>query len=176
MPRATCGSHVRRAAPADFAPANFLDVQRQASAFEAVAGKARTGFNLSDGNGSERVEGGAWTQRFGGQSSVVGRDLRLNGRPHTIIGVMPRSFDFHESSEDLWVPPALSEQTKVFRDGHVITAVARLKKGNGVEGAQSELDGIAARIRRDFPVESGEMGLSVVPFSRGLIESERRWH
>jgi predicted permease len=205
-------TEVFRGAPADFAPANFLDVQRQASAFEAVAGKARTGFNLSDGHGSERVEVGRvsgaflrvmgvapalgrvfhededepgragvvvlshklWTRRFGGQSSVVGHDLRLNGRPYTIVGVMPRSFDFHERSEDLWVPLALSERTKAFRDGHFITAVARLKEGNGVEGAQSELDGIAARIRRDFPVESGEMGLSVVPFSRGLTGQYRR--
>ena len=49
----------------------------------------------------------AWRNRFGARSAVVGRDILLNGRPHTIVGVMPEDFWFESKEVEVWLPRPL---------------------------------------------------------------------
>ena len=70
-----------------------------------------------------------WTRAFGSDPDIVGRTIRLSGRQYTVIGVMPAAFDLTATSEELWIPAALTAQDKVTFDGHSWTVLARLKPG-----------------------------------------------
>ncbi len=75
-----------------------------------------------------------WQRHFGGESRVLGATIQIDGSAHTIIGVMPKGFQFAERNKDLWKPlgtaPAL--------DGYVVVA-ARLRNGISVPSAQAEM-------------------------------------
>jgi len=90
-----------------------------------------------------------WTNRFDRDPSVVGRILRINGSPATIIGVMPGGMKFPDDSE-LWVP-FIATEAQMTREVRPLSVFARLKPGVTQEQAGTEIDGIAQRIIRDHP-------------------------
>jgi putative ABC transport system permease protein len=90
-----------------------------------------------------------WTNLFGADASIVGRDILLNGDPYTVIGVMPGNSEFNRRSADLWVP--LVFPANPARDYHYLSAVGRLKRGVSFEQAQSEMSAIADRIATQYP-------------------------
>jgi putative ABC transport system permease protein len=98
---------------------------------------------------------GTWTRHFGGDRGMVGATIRLNGQPHTIVGVMPPTFaprllpTFTERG--LWTPKVWSESEQQLRGARFYNAVARLKPGVTIEHAQSELDVITERLARQHP-------------------------
>lgn len=92
-----------------------------------------------------------WQRRFGGDRALVGRSILLDGESYTVIGVTPAHFEFPRSSMmdrdvELWVPLAVSPMAATRRSLRNLTALARLRPGVSVDGAQAELVGIAARI------------------------------
>ena len=90
-----------------------------------------------------------WVNLFGRDTSIVGRDILLNGEPYTVIGVLPGNSEFDRRSSDLWIP--LAFPPSVARDYHYLSAVARLKPGVSLEQAQAEMSGIAGRIAGLYP-------------------------
>jgi MacB-like periplasmic core domain len=98
---------------------------------------------------------GTWTERFGADRGIVGRVMRLNGQPHTIVGVMPPAFaprllsTFAERG--VWTPKVWAEFEQRLRGARFYNAVAKLKPGVTIEQAQSELDGIAQRLAQAYP-------------------------
>lgn len=94
----------------------------------------------------------AWKGRFGGQASIVGSSLTLDGAPHTVIGVMPASFRFPDRSAELWLPMAFSPDDVLnTRGNYFVNLVGRLRPGVTLERAESELARIASRIAADYP-------------------------
>ena len=63
-----------------------------------------------------------WQQRYGGERSIIGRELLLNGEKYTVVGVMPAGFQFMESHIGLWVPIAFTSET--LPSGVVITSLS----------------------------------------------------
>ncbi|HTG99825.1 MAG TPA: ABC transporter permease [Vicinamibacterales bacterium] len=94
-----------------------------------------------------------WQQLFSGQDSAVGRDLRINGENHTIIGVMPQSFFFMDPDVKLWTPLAFTPQQKSddARHNNSWTMAGRLKPGVSVGIAQQQVDALNARNLDRFP-------------------------
>jgi putative ABC transport system permease protein len=98
---------------------------------------------------------GTWTRQFGGDRGIVGATIRLNGQPHTVVGVMPPAFaprlltTFTERG--LWTPKVWSESEQQLRGARFYNVVARLEPGVTIERAQSELDAIAERLARQHP-------------------------
>lgn len=90
-----------------------------------------------------------WQTQLGGAADVVGRSLRLDGVPHTIVGVMPAGFAFPEYAQ-VWVP-LRAERTEARRRERGVDTVARLREGVRIEQAQSELATIAAALQREHP-------------------------
>ncbi len=86
---------------------------------------------------------GLWRRRFGADPSVIGRQVRLDGRAHTVIGVMPRSMDYAVFDEDLWVPTAFSAERLAMHDEHYLRVFARLRPGVSLAQADDELGGLA---------------------------------
>ena len=78
---------------------------------------------------------GLWQRRFGGDSSIVGREIWLNNEKYAVVGVMPRGVMFPEKSQ-IWVPLALSPRQLAERNNHYLRVFARLKPGVTLARAQ----------------------------------------
>ena len=112
-----------------------------------------------------------WQQRFGGDSSVVGRDLSLSGRNYTVVGVMPDRFQLRfplPQASDLWRPMILEGAVAANRQAHYLYVFGRLRDDVSVERAQSALTSLAARRAVDFPVTNRGWGARVIPLREDI--------
>jgi predicted permease len=106
---------------------------------------------------------GFWKRRLGGNPSIVGRPIFLQGKPYTVIGIMPAGFDYPEIQDQVWTPAYHEGSVHLLesRDDHEYKVIARLKSGNTMAQAVSELDAIQKRIKQEYPrlpVEPGVNG------------------
>jgi predicted permease len=110
----------------------------------------------ADGDAQVVVLGyGLWQRRFGGDPRVVGRTIHLTGMAYTVIGVMPRRFQFPSGDFQLWAgmghamaqTPGQS-QNRALR---IFQAVCRLRRDVGIAQAQLELAALASRLQRVHP-------------------------
>jgi predicted permease len=101
---------------------------------------------------------GMWRNRFHGDPDVLGNKILLYRKPYTVIGVMPRDFEFplnpgHVNQSEFWLP--LSLQPKEFTAGGAASwnsrMIGRLKPGISVEQAQSDAERVAGETMRDYP-------------------------
>ncbi len=95
----------------------------------------------------------AWQAAFGGDPQVVGRDLRIDGQPYTIVGVMPRTFSFIEPDTMVWVPAAFTPEQKSDQQRHSNNwmNLGRLKPGATLQQAQAQVDALNAANLKRFP-------------------------
>ena len=116
-----------------------------------------------------------WQSRYGGDRNILNREILLNGEKHSVVGVMPASFQFFEKDTRLWVPIALDQEDWANRGGHFLTVVARLKPGVSVPQAQAEMNGIMRRIAMDHPGETmeGKLGAVVLPVRDQFVGDAR---
>jgi putative ABC transport system permease protein len=116
-----------------------------------------------------------WQSRYGGDRQILNRDIQLNGEKHTVVGVMPASFQFFESDVRLWVPLALDQKDLANRGGHFLTVAARLKPGVTIAQAQADMNGIMRRIALDHPAETmeGKLGAVVLPMREQVVGESR---
>jgi len=118
---------------------------------------------------SERL----WRTRLGGDLAIVGRALRINGVPHIVVGIMPKTFDPVLSGSELWIPQAFTSGQIADHDNHYLTVIARLKPSVSAEQAQSEMNLIAQRLQQAYPLDDRERGLNVRPLPELLLGDER---
>ena len=126
--------------------ANMFSVLRQ----PALLG--RTFVDGEDRRGAEPVViigHDIWTNRFAQDPNVVGRTLRINGNPATIVGVMPEGMKFPDNSE-LWVP-FIPADSQLSREVRPVSVIGRLKPGVTRAQAATEISTIAQRIIEDNP-------------------------
>jgi putative ABC transport system permease protein len=139
---------------------------------EPVRGR---GFRPEEGRlGSNRVaviSHGLWQRRFGSDPSAVGTTLRLDGEPYTLVGVAPPGFEFPQNRE-IWVPLAF-DMAKENRGAHYLLVLGRLAGGVSEEKAQAEMDGIAARLAKDYPDVQTGWGVDVIPLREMVVEDVR---
>ncbi len=98
---------------------------------------------------------GLWQTQFGGDSRILGTTFFLNGKPRTLVGIMPQRFNGYDAG--IWFPLSLrpGADGTVFhvKDANVIWALARLKKGVSLEAAAADLDAIVHRLAQASPGE-----------------------
>ncbi len=96
---------------------------------------------------------GLWQSQFGGDPAAIGKDLRIDGQPHTVIGVMPKGFYFLNPDVLLWRPLAFTAEQKSDERRHSnnFQNIGRLKPGASIERAQQQVDAINARNLEQFP-------------------------
>src|SRR6478672_7964663 len=95
---------------------------------------------------------GIWQRDFGGSPQVLGRGVRINGKPATIVGVMPQAFAFPQN-EELWLPLYSEFPPRPRGDPQEITpaVLGLLKKGVSPDQATLEFTGIARRFAAAYP-------------------------
>jgi len=124
------------------------------------------GFNAADGQpGAPAVVllgYGLWQKRYGGAPDVIGRAVRVNGQPATIVGVMPAEFKFPDD-QDLWSAyrPTKEREQRTHRDANLY---GLLKPGVSRNEAQGDLTVISARLAKDFPATNKDVSARVQTF------------
>ena len=123
------------------------------------------------GGGSVAVIGyGMWQRRFGGDRGIVGRVLRANGSPFTIVGVMPQGYRFPDNA-DLWLPLQFDPGMK--RDaGQWLSVAGKLKPGVSPDQATADLGVIARRLQQLYPATNKDIGAVVERFVDAEIGPE----
>src|SRR5262249_14719758 len=101
-----------------------------------------------------------WTRQFGADRGILGRQITLDARPYTIIGVMPASFDFTADAEAFWTPMAFTPERKAMHDEHYLSVYARLRPGVSLGQASQQLHTIAADLRQRFPRDDADRELT----------------
>lgn len=109
-----------------------------------------------------------WMRRFGGDPSIVGQGITLDGKVHRVMGVMPERFDFPEGTE-AWVP--LVPVPEWPRGDHRNEGVARLKPGVTLEQARGDLERVAADLSAAY-VDNRDWSASVRPFKDWFVSPQ----
>jgi putative ABC transport system permease protein len=109
--------------------------------------------------GAVILSSGLWRRRYGADTGVVGRTIRMNGQTYRVQGVMPAGFEFTlraGSTPDVWIPLALPNSPP--RQDGSLRLIARLKPGVSIEQAQANMTAIAARIETAYHPYNGPHG------------------
>ena len=114
-----------------------------------------------------------WATEFGADPALVGRPIRLDNQPFTVIGVLPEGSPFDRTVSRLWRPLAFApgERTRNF---HWLQIVARLKPHVTVEQARAQMNAIGARIATDYPDSNKGWGVSIVPYAESTVGPQLR--
>ena len=96
---------------------------------------------------------GFWRRQFGGDSSIVGKDIRVDGTPGRVVGVLAPDFRYLWNDVDIWYPLAFSPDQKSDANRHSNNwiHIARLKPGATLEQAQRQIDALNTRNNERFP-------------------------
>ena len=104
-----------------------------------------------------------WRRRFDARSTIVGDSIELDGRAHTIVGVMPPTFAHPYPNAQMWTPVELSSAALADRKQRPYRVVARLREGVSRERAEVELRAIAERLAREHPDTHEGFSVAVRP-------------
>ena len=117
-----------------------------------------------------------WVGHFNGDPAVIDRVVQIDGKPHTIVGVMPSSFDYVKSSPNIWLPLALGAEDVTRFGAHYLAALGRLRPGTTVQQARAASEAseraVASRMStRARPLSS--YGADVRRLSDDLVRNYR---
>jgi putative ABC transport system permease protein len=112
-----------------------------------------------------------WQRRYGGDPGVVGQTVDLDGRPHTVVGVMAEGMRFPETAL-LWV--ARQPDRTEPRSQRYLWVMGRLAPGATVEQAQAELDAVARRLGERFPQTNAGWRARVLTFQDYMVDGPLR--
>jgi predicted permease len=116
-----------------------------------------------------------WARRFGADPALVGKAIRIDGHPTTVIGVMPKGFSFpYPMRQDLWTPltPTVAALTR--ETGYAPYAFARLADGATIQGARTEMTTIGRRLGNAFPRTNRDVVPEVRSFGEWFIGPDAR--
>ena len=151
---------------------------------EPMLGRSFAHEEHETGKGSVVILGHAfWQRRFGGDRSIINRNITLNDTTYTVVGVMPPGIYpvspattgrivFDEQAQNFWLPMSFTAEWAAVRAAHVLGVVARLKPGISIEHATTEMNTIAARLEQEHAANKGE-GIIVSPFMNEVVGNVR---
>lgn len=132
-----------------------------------------------DGKDNEVIlSHGFWKRDMGGDPNVVGHSLVLNGRVHTIVGVLPSGFRslplslLNGPAAEIYRPVGENYDNKM-RSARHLRAIARLKPGVSVARAQADMNVIASRLEKQYPADNSNYGVNVVPMKEDIVSGLR---
>jgi putative ABC transport system permease protein len=114
-----------------------------------------------------------WNRHFGADPAIIGKDIRMNGEPYQVVGVLPPGM-YDRLPMELWVPLAFAPDQINNHEAHFILVMGRLKDGVSIEQAQSEMNGIAAQLQNEYPKSNTNWGVSIEPLHLNFLEPTTR--
>ncbi len=119
-----------------------------------------------------------WRRRFGADPNVLGGAISLDGRSHTVIGILPASFDspnqFGNTERiEFYVPAAYSPELLNSRGDHELRVIGRLKPGVSLKEARAEIASLSAALERSFPQTNKGLRAAVAPLRDDIVRSVR---
>ena len=118
-------------------------------------------------SGVALVSYGLWQRHFGGVSTILSTQMRLEGRSYSIIGVMPQGFSFPYDAE-VWIPFVVDSRDR----GREFAVFARMRPGVTQILAQKSLDAISANIRKEYPETLPSYGIVAWTLRQNLIDDQ----
>jgi predicted permease len=122
---------------------------------------------------------GEWQTRFGGDPSIVGRTITLNGNAFTVVGVMPKGFKGTNAigAPALWVPymtypvttSGFFREATESRRALVFNVTGRLKPGVSMQQAEANLKTIASQLEREYPNDNRGRSIAVMPLAQATV-------
>jgi putative ABC transport system permease protein len=110
-------------------------------------------------------------QRLGSDRSIVGREIRLDSKPYTVVGVLPAGSQDRRPA-DLWVPLSLTPEEISNRQFRPLIMTGRLRPGVTIEQAQEEMNAIASRLAQQFPSSNTGRTISVEPLQNNFVTAD----
>jgi putative ABC transport system permease protein len=129
-----------------------------------------------DQQGKDRVavlSHALWTTQFGADPNVIGRSVKLDGFPYTVVGVLPAGGAFDRAFSQIW-RPLVFEPENMTRNFHWFGSFAKLKQGVMLKQATTQMDGIGARIAQQFPDSNKGWGVNIEMFADTVVGSQLR--
>ena len=122
---------------------------------------------------------GLWRRHFGGDSTLVGRSVLVNGFPYSVVGIMPaelpsRSVRVLGTDVDLWRPLVPEDNQTGGRDARKLRVIGRLARGVTAGSAEAELSGITSRLAVLYPETNREVGARVSLLREQVVKDARR--
>ena len=151
---------------------------------EPFIGRAFASEEHEVGKGQVVILGHAlWQRRFGGDKTILNRNITLDGSTYTVVGVMPPGIYpvspatsgrliFDEQQQNFWLPMSFTANWAAARAAHVLGVVARLKPGVTIQQATSEMNTIGARLEQEHTENRGE-GIIVSQFMSEVVGNVR---
>jgi putative ABC transport system permease protein len=121
------------------------------------------------------IADGLWRRRFGADPGVVGRDIRVNGEPYAVVGVMPPGFrfaPFWQTQAELWAPLVLEDRW-ASRGGRSLRVFGRLRDGVPLETARAEMTALTARLAHAYPDTNTGITTTVTPLTEMAVGAVR---
>ena len=110
-----------------------------------------------------------WHSRFGGDASVLGRELRLGNVVHTIVGVMPEGYGF-PVNHSYWIPLSSDAAAYEPREGPEVFIFGRLRDGVAMEQAQAELSALGEQTASAFPQTHARLQPRLMPYTQAILD------
>ncbi len=111
---------------------------------------------------------GTWKRLFGGRADIVGQSITLDNNAYTVIGVLPRDFQFAPRAAELWVTIRDLGVCETDRACRPFTGLARLKDGVAVSTALANTSTIASQLQKQYPQSNQGQGALVMPLSDSI--------
>lgn len=108
-----------------------------------------------------------WSKYFGGDRGIIGRQIRMNGEPYTVVGVTPPGMRDRQQSQ-LMLPLALKPE-QVNHQGHSLLVMGRLKDGVSLQQANAEMQAVAQQLAQEFPQTNANWAANVEPLQNNFI-------
>jgi predicted permease len=119
---------------------------------------------------------GLWQRRFGGDQTLPGKTIRLNGEPYTVVGIMPAGFQ-SIGMRELWTPLVLDparEPWRADRSNHNLFVFGRLKAGVTLDQAVTDMNAVAGRLEQQYPQANAGWGVRLRTFYDWIVPKEIR--
>src|SRR6266581_3017374 len=114
---------------------------------------------------------GLWQRDFGGDPSAIGRSLVYEGKPYTVVGIAPTSFQL-DGDADVFTPLEQRQNTDPRmqnRSARFLRVMARLRPGFGLAEGRAELSLIARHLAGEYPKSNADLGMIAYPLQKELV-------
>ncbi|MBV8049919.1 MAG: ABC transporter permease [Acidobacteriaceae bacterium] len=128
-----------------------------------------SGDHISEKSDEVIISNALWKQRFGGDAAAIGKSLRLNNKPYTIIGIMPPRATFPLGAPEFWVPLAMDSGTRAQRHELELQTVGSLRRGIDVIQARAELETLWRRLAALYPAANQNRSLNVLSLHDHIV-------